>query len=592
MPAVPTSSLRRLVCYVAQRGDPADKSLLTDVGHSGSPLWAFHLVPIPAMTLDFSTLRIGAIARKSTKDKEDQQVLSISSQEEENEKSVQRVGGTITKPYTEERSAKQPGRPIFNQLIADIEAGIINVIACWRLNRLARNPIDGGRIMWLLQQGILKAIITSEKVYLPSDNVIQMSVEFGMSTQFSIDLGKDVMRGMLQKAKMGWRPGIAPVGYLNDYGGIKGEKKIFKDSERFDLVRRCWDYLLTGAYTVEEIFDIATNEWEMTVVRGRKKIVRPIGFNTLYDIFHNSFYYGEYDWGGQTWQGLHEPMISREEYDRAQEIIGARGRPRKQTHENPYPCLIQCGECGGSIVIDVKKKFVKRENRTKILEYFRCGKQKKKQCTQKHCLRRELLDPQILSMVMAAELPQAFIDWALEKLKLTQEDKKKEREQELNRLQESHRASEKKVNDFIDMRLENPTLFPADTFKRKLESLELDVKRCEAQVNNYGKVGRTWREEFIDKLLFTEKAQEKFIKAVDPKVRIGMLSELKESLELTDRELTFRLQEPFSTFMRGKLRMQAKLGSLDPINCRLQNVKSDVLEKVIPVWSRRPELNR
>ncbi len=70
-----------------------------------------------------------------------------------------------------------------------------------------------------------------------------------------------------------------------------------------------------------------------------------------------------------------------------------------------------------------------------------------------------------------------------------------------------------------------------------------------------------------------------------------MLSELKESLELTDRELTFRLQEPFSTFMRGKLRMQAKLGSLEPINCRLPEVKTEVLEKVIPVWSRLGELN-
>ena len=67
--------------------------------------------------------------------------------------------------------------------------------------RLARNPIDGGRVQWLLQSGALKAIITSDKIYLPTDNVIQMAVEFGMSTQYSIDLGKDVKRGMLQKLR-------------------------------------------------------------------------------------------------------------------------------------------------------------------------------------------------------------------------------------------------------------------------------------------------------------------------------------------------------------------------------------------------------
>ncbi len=335
------------------------------LGTQGRPFGQpFHL---PPMSLDFSTLHIGSIARKSTKDKEDQQVLSISSQQEENEKSVRRAGGIITKKYTEEKSAKSPDRPVFDRMIADIEAGIINVVACWRLNRLARNPINGGRIMWLLQQGILKAIITSEKIYLPSDNVIQMAVEFGMSTQYSIDLGKDVKRGMLQKAKMGWKPGIAPVGYLNDYGGIKGEKKIFRDPERFELVRRCWDYLLTGAYTVEEVFYLAVNEWHVTTVRGRKRRVNPIGLNTLYEMFHNTFYYGEYVWDGQIWQGLHEPMITREEFDHAQMIISGNGKPRAKTHENPYPCLIKCKECNSSVVIDVKQKFVKRENRTKVL---------------------------------------------------------------------------------------------------------------------------------------------------------------------------------------------------------------------------------
>ena len=511
--------------------------------------------------------------RKSTKDKEDQQVLSITGQHEENVKVAQRLGHEIVRTYDEEKSAKEPGRDKFADMLSRIEQGEAEGIICSRLNRLARITIDGGRIVWLLQTGVIKAIVTPEKTYLPTDNVLPILIEFGMATQYSIDLGKDVKRGMLQKAKMGWKPGIAPVGYLNDYGGIKGEKKIFRDPERFELVRCCWEYLLTGAYTVEEIFNLAVDEWHLTTVRGRKRRVNPIGLNTLYEMFHNKFYYGEYDWDGQVWQGLHEPMITKEEFDRAQEIISGNGKPRAQTHENPYPCLIKCVECQSSIVIDVKQKFVKRENRTKVLEYFRCGKATKRPCTQKRCLRRELLDPQVLGMIVDAELPQAFIDWALEKLKLTQEDKKKEREQELKRLQEQHRTAEQKVNDFIDLRLENPTLFPEETFKRKLASLEQDVKRCESQIKHYGKVGRTWREEFIDKLRFVEKAQERFVKDENPKVRIGMISELKDTLELNEGELIYRLQEPFSTFQRGKLRMQAKLGSLEPINCRLQNVK-------------------
>ena len=203
--------------------------------------------------------------RKSTKDKEDQQVLSITGQREENEKVAQRNGHELVDTFDEEASAKEPGRKKFNNMMSRIENGEADAIICWRLNRLARNPIDGGRIQWLLQQGVIKAIITSEKTYLPSDNVIQMSVEFGMATQYSIDLGKDVKRGMMQKVRSGWKPHAAPVGYMNDYGGIKGEKKIYRDPERFELIRRCWDYLLTGSYTVQEIHRLAVEEWGLTV---------------------------------------------------------------------------------------------------------------------------------------------------------------------------------------------------------------------------------------------------------------------------------------------------------------------------------------
>jgi site-specific DNA recombinase len=154
--------------------------------------------------------------RKSLKDKEDQQILSIQGQKEENERRVKKEGHTVIASFDEECTAKKPGRPDFNEMLQLIETGKAEAIICWRLNRLARNPIDGGRVQWLLQQGVIKAIITSEKTYTPLDNVIQMAVEFGMATQFSIDLSKDVKRGMRQKAAGGWRPGRPTLGYMRD----------------------------------------------------------------------------------------------------------------------------------------------------------------------------------------------------------------------------------------------------------------------------------------------------------------------------------------------------------------------------------------
>jgi hypothetical protein len=70
-----------------------------------------------------------------------------------------------------------------------------------------------------------------------------------------------------------------------------------------------------------------------------------------------------------------------------------------------------------------------------------------------------------------------------------------------------------------------------------------------------------------------------------------MLVKLKDWLELDDRHLTFRLQEPFLMFAEGKKLMEQELGSLEPLNCRLSELKSDVLERIVPVWSRFGDSN-
>lgn len=527
--------------------------------------------------------------RKSTKDKEDQQVLSIKGQRDENRKRAEREGHEIVAEYDEERSAKQPGRSSFNEVIALIEDGKAEAIVCWRLNRLARNPIDGGRIQWMLQQEIIKAIITSEKTYIPSDNVIQMSVEFGMATQFSLDLAKDVKRGMVQKVKQGWRPTTAPFGYLNDYGGIKGEKQIYKDLERFDKARECWDLLLTKAYTVKQIHEIALNKWGLTVRVGRKGTIKPIALNTLYNMFSSMFYYGEFEWDKQIWQGAHEPMITKDEFDRAQIILGDRGRPRSHQHENPYPGLIKCGECGRSIVFEVKEKIIKSENCSRIYYYFRCSRN----CHKGSRLTEDEVNKQLNAFIEKVHIPQSFIDWGLNELKLSQSDKKKRRERELKNLNKEHSEIEKKIDTLIDMRLVNPNALTTETFDRKMQSLENDLKNCKQRIDDYGSATKTWRDELISSLIFLEKLCERYAVATC-KERLIILHRIGQSLELKDKVVSLRLTQPFSTLATGKEHMASVISPLElnkTLDKPLNSVRKSILEKVIPEWSHLGDSN-
>lgn len=151
------------------------------------------------------TIKYFVYTRKSS-ESEDRQVASIEAQIEELNKIARQKALKVVEVFSEAMSAKEPGRPVFNEMMAKISRGEANGILCWKLNRLARNPIDGGQISWMLQQSVIKHIQTFGQSYYPDDNVIVMAVELGMANQFVRDLSSDTKRGLMKKAREGWYP--------------------------------------------------------------------------------------------------------------------------------------------------------------------------------------------------------------------------------------------------------------------------------------------------------------------------------------------------------------------------------------------------
>ncbi len=360
-------------------------------------------------------MRYFLYARKST-DTEDKQVLSIEAQLSELRTLARRDGLDVAEEFVEKRSAKTPGRPVFEEMMRRVEHGDAHGIVCWKIDRLSRNPVDSGRVSWLLQQGAIAKIATHDRVYLPQDNVLLMSVEFGMANQYVRDLSVNVSRGLRAKARRGVYPSTAPLGYLND----PRTRTIAVDKKKAPAIRKAFEMYAEGKSRYEDIARFlfengittgATRGW--TKGGGRFLKREQIAF-----LLSNPFYAGRFRYAGEMYDGTHTPIVSKELFDRVQKVLRERSNKNRPPENNPqaYCGLLSCSECGCSITAEEKVKIQQNGNTHRYV-YYHCTKKRGK-CNGRF-LREEALDAELSDLLSRFHLPR---EWAAEMERMAEKD--------------------------------------------------------------------------------------------------------------------------------------------------------------------------
>ena len=311
-----------------------------------------------------------AYVRKSTEG-EERQALSISSQVD---KAKEVFGNLHIVEILEERySAFKPyQRPVFENMIKRIEKGEADGIIAWHPDRLSRNEIDASTVTYLVRTGVIKDLKFGSYNFDNSpEGIMMLQLALSQSQYYSSKLGKDVKRGMEKKFEMGWQPNAVPSGYMNVREA--GISTIHKDEHRFALIRKSFDLMLTGNYSVPQILDKLNNEWKFTT---RRKHSKGLTRSSLYRIFTNLFYAGIIQYNGRQKQGKHTSMITLDEFDRVQELLGKKGKPRMRKYVFAYSGLLRCQHCGSRISADKKVKKIKSTKQEKTYVYYRCNRKK------------------------------------------------------------------------------------------------------------------------------------------------------------------------------------------------------------------------
>ncbi len=473
-------------------------------------------------------------------------------------------------------------------MIRRIKAGEANGILCWELSRLARNPDEAGLIMGMLQRGEIKHIKTYGKDYYSDDNSVISFVEFGIANQFSRDLSKNVKRGMNKKADIGWRPGKAPIGYLNSKTKLKGEQDMSSDPHRFPLVKQLFQTMLTGNYTVPQLLEYATKELSLRLPATKHRPSREIGMSTMYRILTNPFYYGWYEWphGSGNWiQGKHQPMITEDEFDRIQFLLGRDGRPRPKTHKFAFTGLMKCA-CGAGITCEEKFKHQKNGN-THHYIYYRCTKKKDPNCTEKSVELTELTK-QIDAVLEKVTISERFKTWGIAHLHKMRTLEAQAQEQTIAA---KHKEHERLINqlDSLLLKYTSPEntkgeLMSQDEYSSLRSRLLKDKTSIETEMTQQNQGVVKWLEMAEQTFHFARNARAWFAEG-DLNTKRAIFACIGSHLVLKDRKVAVELRKPFNFIVEGLPLAESELERLEPLSHQATASQLASFEQQFPVLS-------
>lgn len=532
--------------------------------------------------INFTTLKLANYNRKSS-EAEDRQMLSIDSQLDE----ADRIRDFYKLPefvevFKESKSAKKEfARPEFTRMVDMIRKGEIDSIVCWKPDRLARNMTEGGQLIDLLSSGVLKAIITHDKVYYPWDNVIVLSVEFSQGKQFVKDLSTNVKRGQTKKASIGVPHGVATLGFLNDKTEEKGNRRWYVDQERFPKIQTLLKMFLTGEWSAGKLHRYAVEELKLTTVKHKKIGGQLIQLSRIYEILVDPIYAGFFFYGGQRYElDANLPrIITEDEHKKIKMILTKRNIPKTQKHECVFAGFMSSpdGEYIGpdmkfQLICQCGKKFAYRDKtncphcetsieqmeKPKYLNYtyyYNIAK-KKRHDDYKSVSEDKVIRELIEEVIKHTPFSEEFVVWSKKHIK-------EMRDEEVNKNLFKEDIAKSEAEDFIAKKKRRREMLAEGLIND--EEYKADIADLEARYKPQEKrLDFDWTKRANE---IVDLAQE-FVKVMEAKDQIQpkrkILSRLSSNIVWDDEKLSIYFVKPLTELFDGFEVMKSKDSEFEP----------------------------
>ena len=534
----------------------------------------------------------GDYFRRSSEDNEDKQVRSIEGQQEDIAELIEKLGLPNVYHYPpESKSAFKKGRPIFNQIMKDIEKGIINALIVWHANRISRNYGDGGDFVQLMAEGKLKIVLTPFGVFenTPRDMEYLMN-EFTRATRDSGDKSDAVKRGNRTKLKAGYIPsGRLKEGYI--HGKNERDEMInTSDPDRFHLLRQGIELILNGTHKPKEALAVLNNEWKYKTRKTKRTGGKELSKSAWYSLLNDRKYCGKIVRSEGKFDAEYPKLMEPEEFDKIQILLGRRANRYRTPKDWAYTGEVICQTCEGYITMEDKWQIICSSCKTKFhvakdrfscpncdidiedmddptvlyYEYLRCGKSKKmkdgKRCSQ-HAVAVLNFESQVDRLLEQITIPEKFTKWAITWLRKLHKEEVKERTAIKKNLQIVDNDIQKQLDTLLNLRLRGS--ISNEEYDEKKAALQNEQKDVRTGVQKTDKRADDWLELCEKTYNFATYARIWFQKGTSEQKR-AILHALGSNLILDDKILLIQQRKPFTIIAKNRENIQIVMDTFEP----------------------------
>jgi hypothetical protein len=303
---------------------------------------------------------------------------------------------------------------------------------------------------------------------------------------------------------------------------------IVPNPETAPIVRQLFEWYATGIYALDEVVTMA-REAGLASSRSGK----PLGKAGVHKVLCNRIYYGEFGWKGEIYQGNHEPIITRDLWNKVQAALKHRGikKPRRVKHRFAFSNLITCAHCGCSLVGEIKKKrYV----------YYHCTGAKG-DCPKPY-VREELLEREFTELLRGLAFDQEVLDWVTEGLRQSHEDEQREHEEAIARLQAEYARLQKRIEAMYIDKLDGRV--GGAFYEAKSSEWRAEQRKIRDSIERHENANETYMDEGVAILELASRAAELFEKQ-EPREKRRLLNFVLSNSTWDGETLVPEFRQPF-----------------------------------------------